>query len=151
MREELWNQLILADIQARYFGTMLERKTARGRMLSLAAAVVSCSALVAAVAKFSPEAIPVVSAVGAVLAVIATHVKTPPDLARVAVEWRQVEREADRLWFRMQAGEEVGRAELDAVREHFGAAARIYPECETKQELVDRARDAALRFRGVEP
>lgn len=151
MREELWHQLILADINARYFTTLLEQNATRNKRLSIAAAVVSCGALLAAVAKLWPEAMPVFASIGAVLAIFATHMKTPPELVRCAVEWRQVEREADRLWFRLQAGEVVTHAELDEMRDHANTASRIFPEVEKRQELIDGARDAALRFRGVEP
>lgn len=149
MRDELWELLIRADANALYFGRLLERRTQLQQGLAIAAAIISSSSVLLSLSTVMPEAAPLVSAVGAVCAVLATHLKTPEPLTRAATEWRLVERAVNTAWHQVERSEELTCEDADALRERFAAATTIYPESPTNQRLVDDMHRRALATHGV--
>lgn len=149
MRDEVWELLIRADANALYFARLLERRTRLVQRLSIWAALIASSSVLLSVSTIAPGTAPFVSALGAVCAVLATHLKTPEPLTRAAVEWRLVERAVDVVWHRIERGEEVSREEADVLRARFAAATTIYPDSETDQQLVDDMHRRALASHGV--
>jgi hypothetical protein len=149
MRDEIWELLILADANARYYALLLERRTRIVQWLSIGAAIVASGSVVMSVAKLYPVAVPIVSAVGATCAVISTHLKTPEPLTRSAIEWRQIERAASAAWFQLERGELVSEAVASDLRTRFASACALYPDSKTDQSLFDSLCRQALAYRGV--
>lgn len=132
--KQVWNGMLTADLNQRYWGYLVRRFNRRDRSVKIFVALFSTGSAVASwtIWQQHPLTWQVVSGSAAVVAIIAPFLKYPEDAGKSAAlrgKWARIMNQYERLWGRLDAEkdaeiqsklDQIGERELEVSNEEAG-------------------------------